>query len=1399
MLKRFSLLIVLASALAVAQTTSVTLQVTDTPDGQSWNNGTYSATLVLQPGAPVQPFQLLPVFGGGPVTPTAVSGNLSGSGGASFTLTSNTAIAPASNTGWRVVVCPLASADCFRTTVVITGASQTVTLNPPSIRINGANSPPATLAYADVEIASPPLGTQYFNVTSLAQRQWNGTIWVVIGGAGTPAWNAIIAPTGNQSLAMGATTTLFTWAAPNATAWSMVDGATNTAPQFVSIANTNGSTAVPLTVTSNTTGVPALEPKAATSTDFALLTPLGGGSWQFNRLISSSANTPTSGTSIGLGPSDAMTYGCASCSTSPITGSATNQNLARGNGAAGPAKLGDYQGTSHYGLQLVEQATAFSNAGFDWLYGSSATHRPLFNPNATGALNVVGITSPGTSGNCVKLAANGIDILDNGSACGSGGGGGNVTTTPGAGINQYITQQLATAFGSNNINNTRWVTPSWNWIQSPSGTISVGSNTITLTPCPLGIDTANFTAALYTVYLAGTGTPEVVPVTGGTCTSGAATGTIIVTAVNTHSAGFTVGSQSTGIQEAINDACRGTNYGVGAGGVCEVNLQPAGLFGTPNYTVQSEIYIQGRAVPSVHFHGHSAEITCAGNRSACIFLGNSNTSGSAGIITDVNIANGASYGGFNVLDVTAASGTITLHTSAAHNFSLTANQGGPDFIYTQWFAGANSGEGIFKVTAIPDSTHVSYQVGSATFANVAGWGSVGLENALIEDNLDGSIINNIHQLFGSGPGVPLFAIVGDNDQHMVINNFTDAPQGTLCNSNICGAAIYQRGDQGNAGIPYIINSEISLGCLGNGVRAIGGNGLVLDNDVIQGYSEYGVFTSNSLVTSSLKDIYEESTGACTNPSAPTGAQKNESGLMSQNFFTRSSGAFPYSGTFPQFVSGGSGGSQINYFIVWVSGGNKSVPLPIGTAQPTNGGVSIPIAWPAQASGAAQTYDLIATVGTAAIPLTGTQTVAVATAQSCTPNSQGWCTFTDTQAARTSYTFAIPSYTPPLWYWPGNIDLFNSTLQMDDAPTGIISTRNNQVSVIAASCQSGNANQGPLISPTLYSCFASDPINGTSIMATFLQQADTGNNTFFNRKGRLNFGSYGNLQGNPPSSTHIVTIVDSNINKTSATAGNRPTNDSTDTYIGIDNGGSGANFVGMTLGAPSDISQYIGNIGDGTSWLAQLTSTLEAFKVPVQVTSGANAGSVVITQGTAPSTTPNSATITGPAAITAYNFVVPAAAANGVISNSNASAIVTQTFSGDTNHSTRQTGQTASIATTTLCPASASGCNIAGTYHIHGYIYSTVNCGTPGPAAVGINLTWTDAATTRSTIAMPLTTDASVTATAGTIALGATTHWGSFDFTLYSTGANPIQYSTTYTGCTSGTGTYELELASYQVQ
>lgn len=110
--------------------------------------------------------------------------------------------------------------------------------------------------------------------------------------------------------------------------------------------------------------------------------------------------------------------------------------------------------------------------------------------------------------------------------------------------------------------------------QTPGGSlVALGvGQTITLTPCPLGVAGTN--AGHYLYFSGGTGTAEATPITGGTCTSNAASGTITVTPTNAHSGAWTIRSASGGIQEAIM-----VSGGYGTVWVTNTTASPATIYG----------------------------------------------------------------------------------------------------------------------------------------------------------------------------------------------------------------------------------------------------------------------------------------------------------------------------------------------------------------------------------------------------------------------------------------------------------------------------------------------------------------------------------------------------------------------------------------------------------------------------------------------------------------------------------------------------------------------------------------------------------------------------------------------------------------------------------------------------
>jgi hypothetical protein len=171
---------------AFCQSTTLSGQVTDT-GSQSWNNGTITATLRLNPGYPSFPSY---TWTGGILNPT-ISGTLNASGAYSISLPSNSAIVPG-GTQWLLTVSPQASpTNAFSLgPITVAGATQTQNITPPAILINLSTAVPPVSAYSTVEVTGAALGSEFFliggNLQICAAVSGNiCTTWIAAGGGGS--------------------------------------------------------------------------------------------------------------------------------------------------------------------------------------------------------------------------------------------------------------------------------------------------------------------------------------------------------------------------------------------------------------------------------------------------------------------------------------------------------------------------------------------------------------------------------------------------------------------------------------------------------------------------------------------------------------------------------------------------------------------------------------------------------------------------------------------------------------------------------------------------------------------------------------------------------------------------------------------------------------------------------------------------------------------------------------------------------------------------------------------------------------------------------------------------------------------------------------------------------------
>ena len=654
----------------------------------------------------------------------------------------------------------------------------------------------------------------------------------------------------------------------------------------------------------------------------------------------------------------------------------------------------------------------------------------------------------------------------------------------------------------------------FNWSQSPSANLgTAGAVTVTLSACPPGVTGAE---PQYYVYVAGTGTAEAVLVTGGTCAGNGSAGTLQFTTVNAHAAGYTVGSASAGLQEALIAARFTPTNPTGSSQSGKVVVPPG------EFTAYARVSIRASNI-TVDFSGSIVDCTM---NDTCIYAGDP-----------------------------ASSGTY-------EDITLISPRGRPMVVGGQYpFLEINAQKTrLFNV-----STRVA-----ATGASFSSYVQVDDDQAFLLDGMDTSL----GQTFGTN--------------------------GVLCNSTTCNPVIYAVGGTAFA-VGWLKNLNLTLGCDSNGIDWQSGNSLRVSDSVIQGYAQYGLRTGaahGGLQGTVVENVYEE-VGSCSNPSGAIG----QAGIIAQGGPGRIElhGGTSPAGDDPLYANTGT--TEYRYYIVAHSTTfGISNPLFAGLAR-TNGSGNITVTSPDIPG--ATTFDVLRVLYTAAgsprlqTP-NGTGNYAVVTgvtrSSAC---SAGVCTFTDPQTALASYTVATPNYFPLLNYWPGSLILGSNsdTSNLSNAATAIVDVLpDGMVNVLGSVTPSVTAQSCPASAywtPTWVSC-QSAPLSDTqqAMMVVMKRNNDGGLNT--NLKGRMNFGTVGS------GPNHIITLSDSNLPKTIATANNRPGNDVNDAFIGFDHGTGDPTQIGISFGAPLSLSNYVGNVGDGTNWLERLTASLKEFKTNVQM-------------------------------------------------------------------------------------------------------------------------------------------------------------------------------------------------------
>ena len=749
---------------------------------------------------------------------------------------------------------------------------------------------------------------------------------------------------------------------------------------------------------------------------------------------------------------------------------------------------------------------------------------------------------------------------------------------------------------------------------------------MTLPYCPEGVDTSGNPAmggpsGGYPVAIIDGIQPntnsESVYVTAGNCTPGGAFGTIVFTPFFSHAAStYTIESASGGIQEAINKAC-GTNAISWQNGGCEVIIPPV--------TVPAGINIYD----TIYFHadesllsGYGATLNCLG-RGPCLQVGDLNNSNDysgdtiAGLSfrSPYNRVSDPAYNGSLIASTQRTGGTITIHTAAPHNLR-TGDR------VTQMLTDVPGYWGDVPYITVTDATHYTYtRANTPDIPTQATPGIVALTYLAVLDNANSTELTGIkYDVSGEYGAFNHFFDFWD-DENALILQFDNEGSSLNRNANWTGSFIWSGGasnlpDKKQQLAPVITVDTSSITANGSNCATVyNSNEFSFLNSVCQAQGPWEFLISSitgNYQGANFQNIYSES-ATYLNPSSPTyspwpglGVAGFIGGPTSGTYTLGGQGGF--SGAMPSI---GSGATSYVYYAVATDVQKKSQtsPLPFLYEHETSPG-QVLLQWPRLSGGTDTiTYDLIrnpapqgtmnAAGGGYVAPYTGNCNGGSASA--CGSIATGLaqcagfvCSFVDNTAVATS-PYNVPSgrFAPNPTFWPGNAVLSSTLLTSTyEVPMIGIAFQGNP-GELATYCSDWGANVSGAYTECMYTQTTSNNSVPDQPALILTDGNSSGGGGVPGAKGRLIFETTAKS-----SATYhqIITLYDSNPNKTQATTGHRPAGDPGDMYLAQDPNG------GLAIGGGEQgIRAYVNNAGDGQNWLEQLTGALKTFAVPVQVT------------------------------------------------------------------------------------------------------------------------------------------------------------------------------------------------------
>jgi hypothetical protein len=914
-----------------------------------------------------------------------------------------------------------------------------------------------------------------------------------------------------------------------------------------------------------------------------------------------------------------------------------------GNGTtAEPSSPQDATANGIVGSGLVNQTFRWQANGsnqnlpqaqFSLLFGSNGqTPQPTgFSLNSDGSINFAASQSfPGSAVMTAIIPLLQADGYGGGSQGGTGGGA--VSETPTG--TQPVTQPPGTSLNVNTFNNIRTVEATDNWVVGnlPSPLSAGVQASVTITPCPRGIDTSGNLAmggplGGYPIRIIDGSQPntnsETAYVTGGTCTSAGSTGTIIFTPYLPHAAlNYTIGSASSGIQEAINDAC-GTNPTTWQNSNCEVVIPPTGPQSQQGNYGGFDVY------DTIYFHSNSSLLSGYGailnchERGPCVQVGDlrnandyaNNTVEGISFRSPDNRSSDPAFNGSLIKATQRISGVITIQTATPHNLRSGDR-------VTQMLTDTSNYWGDVPFITVTDGTHYTYsRTGTPDLASQTTPGLVALSYEAMLDNGESTSLIDLQYANSYEYGTFNHFLDFWDDENAAVSNFNNNAIPLNDSPNWTGSFIWSGGalnlpDKTQQLAPVITVSNSNFTANGSNCATIyNSNGFHVQNSVCQaqGPWEFLVTTINgNYQGADFQNIYSEA-NLSVNPANP--AKSPWPGLGVAGFI---GGPTSGAGTYTLGGQGGFGGAMPTvgsgsityvYYVVAkdVTMGTQTSPLPFMYEQ-ENSPSQVTVRWPRLAANTDTVlYDLIRNPAPAGTMDAAAGGYLAPYAGGCNGGSNSTCgsvaldlpqcigfvcSFSDnTGNATSAYGVKNGNFIPNPTFWPGTAVLSSTPLMSaQEVPvTGI--AFGGAPAEYASYCTAYGVN----VSGGYTVCSGTQTASNNSVPdqpAFILTDGNSrGGGGVPGAKGRLIFETTADSEA---AYHQVITLLDSNPAKTQATTGHRPVGDPGDMFQGID-----PNGYLMIGGGAHGIAQYVNNIGDGSNWLESLTPSLKAFKVLLQ--------------------------------------------------------------------------------------------------------------------------------------------------------------------------------------------------------